>query len=86
MASAIEALDMTPPYSSSTPAEDSGKLDECLRAGTTIRILLERDINPWDIMTHEAFENAIAVVCALGGSTNAVLYLIAMARSAGVHR
>ena len=84
MASAIEALGMTLPYSSSTPAEDSGKLDECLRAGATIRTLLERDIKPRDIMTREAFENAITVVCALGGSTNAVLHLIAMARSVDV--
>ena len=84
MASAIEALGMTLPYSSSTPAEDSGKLDECLHAGTAIRNLLERDIKPRDIMTREAFENAITVVCALGGSTNAVLHLIAMARSVDV--
>jgi dihydroxy-acid dehydratase len=84
MASAIEALGMTLPYSSSTPAEDSGKLDECLRAGATIRVLLERDIKPRDIMTREAFENAITVVCTLGGSTNAVLHLIAMARSVDV--
>jgi dihydroxy-acid dehydratase len=81
MASAIEALGMTLPYSSSTPAEDPGKLEECIRAGAAIRILLERDIKPRDIMTREAFENAITVVCALGGSTNAVLHLIAMARS-----
>lgn len=84
MASAIEALGMSLPYSSSTPAEDPGKLDECLRAGQAIRVLLERDIKPRDIMTREAFENAITVVCALGGSTNAVLHLIAMARSVDV--
>jgi dihydroxy-acid dehydratase len=84
MASAIEALGMTLPCSSSTPAEDPGKLDECLRAGAAIRVLLEQDIKPRDIMTREAFENAIAVVCALGGSTNAVLHLIAMARSVDV--
>ena len=84
MASAIEALGMTLPYSSSTPAEDAGKLDECLRAGEAIRVLLEQDIKPRDIMTREAFENAITVVCALGGSTNAVLHLIAMARSVDV--
>jgi dihydroxy-acid dehydratase len=84
MASAIEALGMTLPYSSSTPAEDRGKLDECLRAGAAIRVLLERDIKPRDIMTREAFENAITAVCVLGGSTNAVLHLIAMARSVNV--
>lgn len=84
MASAIEALGMTLPYSSSTPAEDPGKLDECLRAGAAIRVLLERDIKPRDIMTRKAFENAVTVVCALGGSTNAVLHLIAMARSVDV--
>jgi dihydroxy-acid dehydratase len=84
MASAIEALGMTLPYSSSTPAEDPAKLDECRRAGDAIRVLLERDIKPRDIMTREAFENAITVVCALGGSTNAVLHLIAMARSVDV--
>lgn len=84
MASAIEALGMTLPYSSSTPAEDPGKVDECMRAGAAIRVLLERDIKPRDIMTRKAFENAITVVCALGGSTNAVLHLIAMARSVDV--
>lgn len=84
MASAIEALGMTLPYSSSTPAEDPGKIDECQRAGAAIRVLLEQDIKPRDIMTRKAFENAITVVCALGGSTNAVLHLIAMARSVDV--
>ena len=84
MASAIEALGMSLPYSSSTPAEDPGKIDECLKAGAAIRVLLERDIKPRDIMTRAAFENAITVVCALGGSTNAVLHLIAMARSVNV--
>jgi dihydroxy-acid dehydratase len=84
MASAIEALGMSLPYSSSTPAEDPGKQEECLRAGAAIRLLLERNIKPRDIMTREAFENAISVVCALGGSTNAVLHLIAMARSVDV--
>jgi len=84
MASAIEALGMSLPYSSSTPAEDPAKLDECLRAGAAIRVLLERDIKPRDIMTRAAFENAITVVCALGGSTNAVLHLLAMARSVDV--
>jgi len=84
MASAIEALGMSLPYSSSTPAEDPGKLDECLRAGGAIRVLVEQDIKPRDIMTRKAFENAVTVVCALGGSTNAVLHLIAMARSVDV--
>lgn len=84
MASAIEALGMSLPYSSSTPAEDPGKLEECLRAGTVIRQLLEKGITPRDIMTRDAFENAMVVLMALGGSTNAVLHLIAMARAVGV--
>lgn len=84
MASAIEAMGMTLPYSSSTPAVDPGKLDECRRAGAAIRLLLERDIKPRDIMTRAAFENAMVLVIALGGSTNAVLHLIAMARAVGV--
>jgi len=84
MASAIEALGMSLPYSSSTPAVDAGKLEECVRAGTAIRHLLERDIKPRDIMTREAFENAMVIVMALGGSTNAVLHLIAMARAVDV--
>jgi dihydroxy-acid dehydratase len=75
---------MSLPYSSSTPAEDPRKREECLRAGSAIRNLLERDIRPGHVMTRAAFENAIAVVTALGGSTNAVLHLIAMARSVGV--
>jgi dihydroxy-acid dehydratase len=84
MASAIEALGMTFPYSSSTPAEDPRKLDECFRAGSAVRHLLELDLKPRDIMTREAFENAMVTVCALGGSTNAVLHLIAIARSVDV--
>ncbi len=84
MASAIEALGMSLPYSGSTPAEDPGKVDECMKAGAAIRNLLERDIKPRDIMTRRAFENAMVVVMALGGSTNAVLHLIAMARAAKV--
>jgi dihydroxy-acid dehydratase len=84
MASAIEALGMSLPYSSSTPATDPGKLDECLRAGAAIRNLLEHDITPRDIMNRASFENAMAVTMALGGSTNAVLHLLAMARAAGV--
>lgn len=84
MASAIEALGMSLPYSSSTPAEDPRKVEECFQAGEAIRQLLERNIRPSDIMTREAFENAMVVVMALGGSTNAVLHLIAMARAVGV--
>ena len=84
MASAIEAMGMSLPSSASVPAEDQGKRDECVRAGQAIRILLERDIKPRDIMTREAFENAMVVVMAVGGSTNAVLHLIAMARSVDV--
>ncbi|TDJ16568.1 MAG: dihydroxy-acid dehydratase [Deltaproteobacteria bacterium] len=84
MASAIETLGLSLPYSSSTPAEDPGKREECLRAGDAIRNLLEKDIKPSAIMTRAAFENAMVVVTILGGSTNAVLHLIAMARSVGV--
>lgn len=84
MASAIEALGMSLPYSSSTPAEDPGKVEECLRVGPAILNLLERDLKPRDIMTRAAFENAMVLVMALGGSTNAVLHLIAMARSVDV--
>ena len=84
MASAIEAMGMTLPYSSSTPAEDPKKVAECRAAGGAVRRLLELDLKPRDIMTREAFENAMVVVIALGGSTNAVLHLIAMARAAGV--
>jgi dihydroxy-acid dehydratase len=84
MGSAIEALGMSLPYSSSTPAVDLGKLDECFSAGEAVRNLLDRDIKPRDIMTRQAFENAMVVVMALGGSTNAVLHLIAMARAVDV--
>jgi len=84
MASAIEALGMSLPYSSSTPADDPQKKEECVAAGKAIRVLLERDIKPRDIMTRQAFENAFAIACAMGGSTNAVLHLIAMARSVGI--
>nr|VFK14705.1 MAG: dihydroxy-acid dehydratase [Candidatus Kentron sp. LPFa] len=84
MASAIEALGMSLPYSGSTPAVESEKLEECYRAGAVIRNLLERDIKPRDIMTRDAFENAMVVLMALGGSTNAVLHLIAMARAVEV--
>ncbi|MBL1141176.1 MAG: dihydroxy-acid dehydratase [Proteobacteria bacterium] len=84
MASAIEALGMSLPYSSCTPAVDPGKEEECLRAGEAIKNLLEKDIKPRDIMTREAFENAMVIIIALGGSTNAVLHLIAMARAVDV--
>jgi dihydroxy-acid dehydratase len=84
MASAIEAMGMSLPYSSSTPAVDPGKIEECLNAGKAIRYLLENDIKPRDIMTRAAFENAMVLVTVLGGSTNAVLHLIAMARSVDV--
>ena len=84
MASAIEAMGMSLPYSSSIPAEDPDKLDECQRAGEAILNLLKNDIKPRDIMTRSAFENAMVVVMALGGSTNAVLHLIAIARSVDV--
>jgi len=81
MASAIEALGMSLPYSSSNPALSAEKNQECLAAGKAIRVLLENDIKPKDIMTKKAFENAITMVTVLGGSTNAVLHLIAMAHS-----
>jgi dihydroxy-acid dehydratase len=81
MASAIEALGMSLPYSSSNPAVSEEKQKECLEAGKAIRVLLEKDIKPSDIMTRKAFENAITVIMILGGSTNAVLHLIAMAKS-----
>ncbi|MFZ0485553.1 MAG: dihydroxy-acid dehydratase, partial [Arenicellales bacterium] len=84
MASAIEAMGMSLPYSSSTPALHPNKIDECKAAGAAVRQLMELDIKPRDIMTREAFENAMAIVSALGGSTNAVLHLIAMARSVDV--
>jgi dihydroxy-acid dehydratase len=81
MASAIEALGMSLPYSSSNPALSEDKKNECLAAGKAIQYLLEKDIKPRDIMTKKAFENAITIVMILGGSTNAVLHLIAMAKS-----
>jgi len=84
MASAIEALGMSLPYSSSNPALSEDKKKECLEAGKAIRKLLEKDIKPKDIMTRKAFENAITMVMVMGGSTNAVLHLIAMAKSVGV--
>jgi dihydroxy-acid dehydratase len=84
MSSAIEALGMSLPYSSSNPALSESKKNECREAGKAIRLLLERDIKPSDIMTRKAFENALTIIVALGGSTNAVLHMIAMAHSVGI--
>ena len=84
MASAIEALGMSLPGSSSQDAVSTLKNQDCIEAGKVIMHLLENDIKPSDIMTREAFENAITIVIALGGSTNAVLHLLAMAHSIGV--
>lgn len=84
MAAAIEALGMSLPYSSSNPAISEEKNAECLAAGKAIKVLLEKDIKPSDIMTRKAFENAITLIMVLGGSTNAVLHLIAMAKSVDV--
>lgn len=84
MASAAEALGMSLPYSSSNPALSAEKQKECETIGDAIKLLLEKDIKPRDIMTREAFENAITVIMVLGGSTNAVLHMIAIAKSVGV--
>ena len=84
MASAIEAMGMSLPYSSSNPATSEAKQAELERVGTAIYQLLERDIKPRDIMTKAAFENAVTLVMALGGSTNAVLHLLAMAQAADI--
>jgi dihydroxy-acid dehydratase len=84
MASAIEALGMSLPYSSSNPATSEAKQQECIEAGKAIRILLEKDIKPSDILSRKSFENAVTMIMVLGGSTNAVLHLLAMARSVGV--
>ena len=84
LSSAIEALGLSLPYSSSNPAMSPEKREECLNAGKYMQILLERDIKPSDILSKKAFENALRVVVVLGGSTNAVLHLIAMAKTAGI--
>lgn len=84
MASAIEAMGMSLPYSSSNPATSPEKQKECLTVGEYMRILLEKDIKPSDIMTREAFENAMRMIVVLGGSTNAVLHFIAMGKSVGI--
>ncbi len=85
MSSAIEALGMSLPFSSSTPAVDDQKIQECLSAGKALRYLLEKDIKPLDIMTRASFENAMVVIMTTGGSTNAVLHLIAMARACNIN-
>ncbi|MGH2623350.1 MAG: dihydroxy-acid dehydratase, partial [Sphingobacterium sp.] len=84
MASAIEAMGMSLPYSSSNPATSEEKLAECKETGKYLRILLEKDLKPSDIMTRKAFENAMRTIIILGGSTNAVLHFIAMGQSVGV--
>jgi dihydroxy-acid dehydratase len=84
MATAIEAMGMSLPYSSSYPADSDEKRAECRQVGGVIRVLLERDLKPRDIMTRQAFENALVVTMALGGSTNAVIHLLAMAKAAQV--
>ncbi len=84
MSSAIEALGMSLPYNSSNPAVSSDKTDECGRIGKAIRKLLELDLKPRDIMTREAFENAVRLIIVLGGSTNAVMHMVAMAKAVGV--
>lgn len=84
MATAIETLGLSLPYSSSAPAESDEKKGECLRVGEAIKFLLEQDLKPSDILTQKSFENAIAITMALGGSTNSVLHLIAMARASGI--
>ncbi len=84
MSSAIEALGMSLPFSSSNPAESDNKLSETQNIGKSIYNLLKEDIRPKDIMTRKAFENALSIIMVLGGSTNAVLHIIAMANSVGV--
>ncbi|HSR59549.1 MAG TPA: dihydroxy-acid dehydratase [Robiginitalea sp.] len=84
MASAIEALGMSLPYSSSNPAVGPDKKGDCQRAGEALRLLLEKDIKPLDIITRRSLENAVRLVVVLGGSTNAVLHFLAIARAAGI--
>ncbi|MCL6523132.1 MAG: dihydroxy-acid dehydratase [Thermoflavifilum sp.] len=84
MATAIETLGLSLPYSSSYPATSEEKRNECLQAGKAIRLLLEKDLKPKDILTKQSFENALAIVMVLGGSTNAVLHLIAIAKAADI--
>jgi dihydroxy-acid dehydratase len=84
MASAIEAMGMSLPYSASNPALSKEKEKECADIGPAIKNLLEKDIKPKDIMTRKAFDNAITVIMVLGGSTNAVLHMVAIAKSVGI--
>lgn len=84
VASAIEAMGLSLPGSSSTPAEDPRKRDECLQVGRAIRHLLELDLKPLDILTRKSIENAVVLTMALGGSTNAVLHLLALAQTARI--
>jgi len=84
MSSAIEALGMSLPYSASNPAMSADKKAECFRAGEAIRLLLEKNICPKDILTLQAFENALTIITVLGGSTNAVLHLIAIAKAVNI--
>jgi len=84
MSSAIEAMGLSLPYSASNPAVGKAKQRECAAAGKALRHLLERDIKPMDILTRESFENALRIVTVLGGSTNAVLHLLAIAQTAGI--
>ncbi len=84
MSSAIEAMGLSLPYSSSNPALSADKKEECLKVGEYVKVLLEKNIKPSDILSKKSFENALRVVIVLGGSTNAVLHLIAMAKTANV--
>jgi dihydroxy-acid dehydratase len=84
MSSAIEALGLSLPYSSSNPALSKEKKEECLKTGEYLKVLLEKDIKPSDILSKKSFENAFTVVVVLGGSTNSVLHLLAMAKTAGI--
>jgi dihydroxy-acid dehydratase len=84
MASSIEAMGLSLPFSSSYPATHEGKQEECKKIGAAMRLLLERNITPKDIISRQSLENALTVVMALGGSTNAVLHYLAIARSAGI--
>ncbi|MEZ5410386.1 MAG: dihydroxy-acid dehydratase [Acidimicrobiales bacterium] len=81
MSTAIEVLGLSLPYSSCTPAEDPAKVDECIRAGHAMKVLLEKNLTPRQIVTRASLENAMVITCALGGSTNAVLHFIAIARA-----
>ncbi|WP_375443513.1 dihydroxy-acid dehydratase [uncultured Fibrella sp.] len=85
MASSIEAMGLSLPFSSSYPATHEGKQEECKKIGAAMRVLLERNITPADIITQKSLENALTVVMALGGSTNAVLHYLAIARAAGLN-